>query len=99
MARSQAREMGMKPVFYVSRKPGKFSPKSKMIYPKVGPTFTHKTEQQKKIAEAGKHCGAIIDGKFEGAGKVNERRKAMADCIREFFGKKPVYGPSGWYEK
>jgi len=96
--RSQARDMGMRPVFYRSRKPGKFSPKSKMIYPQVGPTFTHKTSQQRKIADAGKICGGIIKGKYTGSGNVEERRKAMADCIREQFGKEPIYGGSGWYK-
>jgi len=99
MKRGIAEDMGFERVFYVSRKPGKFSPKSKMIYPKVGPRFTHKTAQQKKIAEAGRICGAIIKGKYTGSGNVEERRKAMADCIREQFGLKPVYGPEGWYKK
>lgn len=76
-----------KRVFYVHRKPGRFSPKSMMLFPKAGPTFSKLTPQQLKIKEAGIKCGAEIRGKFTGAGKVKERRAAMGACIRKAFGK------------
>ena len=100
MARSIARDMGFEPVYYRTRKPGKFSPKSKMVYPQKGPKFTHKTSQQRKIAEAGRFCGAIIkkQARFDGQEGVEKRRMAMADCIREQFGHDPIYGPEGWWK-
>jgi len=82
---SKAANQGFKPVFYVSRKPGRFSPKSKMLFPKVGPTFSKLTPQQEKIKEAAIACGAEIRGKYKGAANVQARREAMAKCIREKF--------------
>jgi len=82
MPRGKAEEMGFERVFYVHRKPGKFSPKSKMLFPKVGPHFTQLTSQQKKIAEAGRKCGAEVRGIKD----VYERRRKMGECIRKYFG-------------
>jgi hypothetical protein len=73
--------------FALSRKPGRFSPKSGLIFVKAGPKFTKLTSQQEKISEAGKYCGSLIDGRYEGAGNVKDRRAAMAACIRHKFGK------------
>jgi len=75
-------------LFLMTRKPGRFSPKSKMLFIKSGPKYTELTPQQKKIAEAGRVCGAEIRGKFKGKENVEARRKAMAECIRRQFGKK-----------
>ena len=57
-----------------------------MLYSKVGPTFTELTPQQKKVKEAGIKCGDEIRGKYRGKEKVEERRKAMGECIRKYFG-------------
>ena len=71
--------------FSTTRKPGRFSPKSGLIFIKAGPKFTKLTPQQEKISAAGKACGAEIRGKYPGSAKVKERRAAMADCIRKKF--------------
>jgi len=73
--------------FMTSRKSGRFSPKSGLIFIKAGPKFSQLTPQQKKVSEAGKACGAEIRGKFSGAGQVKARRTAMGACIRKRFGK------------
>ena len=75
--------------FFVSTtKPGRFSPKSGLIFIKAGPKFSKMTPQQVKISNAGKKCGAEIRGKYPGSAKVADRRKAMGECIRKEFGKK-----------
>ena len=71
--------------FASTRKPGRFSPKSGLIFIKAGPKFSTPTAQQKKIAAAGKACGDEIRGKYPGSGKVKERREAMGKCIRSKF--------------
>lgn len=68
-----------------SRRPGKSSPKGRLLYLQAVPKFPVKTPQQLKIAEAGKKCGAEIRGKYPGAAKVHERRAAMAECIKKEF--------------
>lgn len=73
-------------VFYVSRKPGRFSPKSRMVFPKAGPSFSTLTPQQRKVKEAGIACGHEIRGKYTGPGGVKQRRAAMGACIRSKFG-------------
>lgn len=71
--------------FATSRKPGRFSPKSALIFIKAGPKYTKLTPQQEKIKKAGIKCGGEIRGKYPGSAKVAERRKAMAECIRKEF--------------
>lgn len=73
--------------FLRTRKPGKFSPKSKLLWVQAGPKFTELTSQQEKIKEAGKYCGSVIRGKYPGKENVKARRTAMAECIRSYFGK------------
>lgn len=77
-------------IFYVHRKPGRFSPLSFMLFSKAGPTYPTPTAQQKKVAEAGRACGAQIRGKYVGSGQVAARRKAMGECIRGKFGRGEV---------
>lgn len=74
-------------VFYQSRKRGKSSPKSVMLFSKAGPKFSKLTPQQQKVADTGKKCGDEIRGKYEGSGQVKARRKAMGDCARKAFGR------------
>jgi len=74
-------------MFVAKRRPGRFSPKSPLLFIKAGPKFPVLTPQQKKVSEAGKACGAEIRGKYTGSAKVAERRAAMAACIRKKFGK------------
>ncbi|MEM2446402.1 MAG: hypothetical protein QW734_07075 [Candidatus Bathyarchaeia archaeon] len=71
--------------FLRTRKPGKFSPKSKLLWVQAGPKFKELTPQQKRIAEVGKICGREIRGKYPGKENVKARRAAMAQCVlREF---------------
>ena len=78
--------------FAATRKPGRFSPKSGLIFIKAGPKFTHLTPQQEKVSAAGEFCGAAVKGHFEGSANVKTRRNAMAACIRSQFGKKQLPG-------
>lgn len=72
--------------FATTRRPGRFSPKSALIFIKAGPKFTTMTPQQKKISDAGKKCGAEIRGEYPGSANVAKRRAAMGECIRKEFG-------------
>ena len=81
MASGIARSLGR--IFFVHRKPGRFSPKSLMLFPKRGPKFSTLTPQQKKISEAGKSCAQ----KMRDAGTATARRTAAGDCIRAYFKK------------
>jgi hypothetical protein len=69
-------------IFLRSRKAGKFSPKSLMIYAQASPKFSTKTPQQLKIGAAGKACGAELRGKGM---SVADRRTKMGACIRSKF--------------
>ncbi len=95
-----AKNLGLPRVFYRYHAPTE-NRASPMFAPQAGPNFTEKTAQQKKVAEAGKKCGKIIKANpdFEGSGGVEERRRAMGDCIREEFGQDPIYGEDGWYKR
>jgi len=88
------RPAGLGRVFLIHRKPGRFSPKSYMMFFKSGPTFTRLTPQQMKVKAAGIQCGGEIRGKYPGSGGVNARRAAMGNCIRRIFGYAAVRVPA-----
>jgi hypothetical protein len=72
--------------FATTTRPGRFSPKSALIFIKAGPKFSKLTPQQQKVKVAGIKCGAEIRGKYKGSGQVSQRREAMGKCIRKEFG-------------
>lgn len=84
------RPQGLGRIFLQHRKPGRFSPKSYMMFFKAGPTFSTLTPQQVKVKNAGISCGASIRGRFVGSGQVRARREAMGSCIRRAFGYAPA---------
>lgn len=55
-----------------------------MLYWKGGPTFTHKTPQQERIAAAARKCADQIRGKNM---TWKERKEALRACILKEFGK------------
>ena len=55
-----------------------------ILYWKGGPTFTHKTPQQEKIAAAARKCAEEIRGKNL---SWKERKEALRACILREFGK------------
>jgi len=77
-------------LFIRKRKPGRFSPKSKLLWIQAGAKYPEKTPQQVKISKIGKACGLIIrtnTAMFGGSANVGKRRKFMGACASFLAGK------------